>query len=147
MAKKLEKIIDLNVDPSAFRLHSKGKGLICVNPKGITKNKLINKYAGEVYSPARWYEKQDAIKKYMKDHHQKNDLLDFYNIVLETHKIDPDGYKMLVTLLIRSLIRFLKETSLAGSAIPVHLTVEQWSLWPIMNMLLECTVCETFNMA
>ena len=51
----------------------------------------------------------------MKDHNQRNDLLDFYNIVMESHKNDPDGYKMMVifiTKLIfpntRLLIQFLR---------------------------------------
>ena len=98
MAKIIEQLLDLNIEPTAFRLLSKGKGLICIKPSGLQKNSLVSKYVGEVYSPSRWYEKQDAIKKYMKDNHQKNELLDFYNIVLESHKIDPDGYKMLVVL-------------------------------------------------
>ena len=31
--------------------------------------------------------------------HKKNDLLDFYNIMLETHKNDPKGYYLLVKLI------------------------------------------------
>ena len=67
MARIIETLIDLNIDPTAFRLHSKGKGLICIEKNGFEKNRLVSKYVGEVYSPSRWYEKQDAIKKYMKD--------------------------------------------------------------------------------
>jgi hypothetical protein len=38
MAKKLLTIISLKVDPTAFRMHSKGRGLLCINPQGIKKN-------------------------------------------------------------------------------------------------------------
>ena len=34
---------------------------------GIKKNELIHKYIGEIYTPSRWYEKQDIIKKYLKE--------------------------------------------------------------------------------
>lgn len=45
-----------------FRVHSKGLGVICNRKEGIKKNQLIIEYFGELYSPWRWYEKQDVIK-------------------------------------------------------------------------------------
>ena len=57
---------------------------------------MVQKYIGEVYSPYRWYEKQDVIKKYLKEKNQKNELLDFYNIMIEFHKDDQKGYDVLV---------------------------------------------------
>lgn len=72
----------------AFRIHPKGTGVVCVRPEGIKERELIIEYFGELYSPARWYEKQDVIKQMSK----KSDLPDFYNIMLERHADDPDGY-------------------------------------------------------
>ncbi len=67
MTKILLKIINMEADPEAFRLHCKGRGIICINPNGIKQNELINNYIGEVYTPYGWYEKQDSIKKYLKE--------------------------------------------------------------------------------
>jgi hypothetical protein len=35
MTKILLKIINMEADPEAFRLHCKGRGIICINPNGI----------------------------------------------------------------------------------------------------------------
>jgi hypothetical protein len=74
----------------AFRVHPKGTGVICRRSEGIKANELIIEYFGELYSPARWYEKQDVIKQLSKA--KRGDLPDFYNILLERHSDDPDGY-------------------------------------------------------
>lgn len=66
-AKTLLKALDLNQDPEAFRIHSKGQGLVCMNKSGFKKNEFIVEYYGEIYSPWYWYEKQDQIKKYLKE--------------------------------------------------------------------------------
>ena len=66
-AKILLKAVHLNQDPEAFRIHSKGQGLICINKNGFKKNEFIVEYFGEIYPPWNWYEKQDKIKKYLKD--------------------------------------------------------------------------------
>ncbi len=47
----------------AFRVHTKGIGIICIAKEGIKCNELIHEYFGEIYAPWRWYEKQDIIKK------------------------------------------------------------------------------------
>mmetsp|Transcript_15545 Transcript_15545/g.28200 ORF Transcript_15545/g.28200 Transcript_15545/m.28200 type:complete len:677 (+) Transcript_15545:2248-4278(+) len=78
----------------AFRIHPKGTGVICVKPGGIKERELVIEYFGEIYSPARWYEKQDIIKQLTKS--KKADLPDFYNIMLERHADDPDGYDTVV---------------------------------------------------
>jgi hypothetical protein len=88
------------------RPYSKGLGVVCINPKGITKNSLIIKYFGEVYPPWYWYLKQDAIKsfltqlkkgKFKRLSQYKNDYnMEFYNIFLEKHRSEPKGTELLV---------------------------------------------------
>lgn len=85
----------LEIDKSAFRIHSKGMGVICINKQGITENDFIIQYLGEVYQPWRWYERQDFTKEYLKQCGKRNILPDFYNITLEIHKDDPRGYDVL----------------------------------------------------
>lgn len=79
-----------------FRVESKGKGLICIQKAGIQKNQFIVKYTGEIYQPYKWYEKQDMIKSYQKEKNKKDVLLDFYNIMLEKQKADPEGQEIMV---------------------------------------------------
>jgi hypothetical protein len=62
---------------------------------GIPANDLIAEYFGEIYTPWRWFEKQDLVKKYAKEKNKKDELPDFYNIMLERHKDDPAGYDVL----------------------------------------------------
>ncbi|EGR30374.1 SET domain protein, partial [Ichthyophthirius multifiliis] len=95
-SKVILKTLKINVDPEAFRIHSKGMGVICLNRQGIEKNDLIIQYFGEIYRPYRWFERQDFVKKFMKENNQKDVLPDFYNIMLEIHKNDPKGYDILV---------------------------------------------------
>lgn len=66
-AKMLLQALNMAQDPQAFRIHSKGQGLICINKKGFKKNEFIVEYFGEIYPPWYWYEKQDLIKKFLKD--------------------------------------------------------------------------------
>lgn len=98
LAKMLVKAIKFvnNFDTSAFRLHTKGYGVVCINEEGIAANDMIAEYFGEIYTPWRWFEKQDLIKKYCKEKDKKDELPDFYNIMLEKHKDDPDGYDILI---------------------------------------------------
>lgn len=89
-----------------IRPYSKGLGVVCINPNGITKNSLIIKYYGEVYPPWYWYLKQDAIKsfltqlkkgKFKRLSQYKNDYnMEFYNIFLEKHRSEPKGTELLV---------------------------------------------------
>jgi len=81
---------------AAFRLHTKGYGVVCMNENGMAPNALVAEYYGELYTPWRWFEKQDLIKKYCKEKKMINNQPDFYNIMLEKHKDDPDGYDILV---------------------------------------------------
>ena len=74
-----------------FRIHPKGRGVICAKKDGIPKSTFISKYLGEVYLPSRWFELQDSIKKL----NPRHALLDFYNMVLERPKDDPTGYDVL----------------------------------------------------
>jgi hypothetical protein len=74
-----------------FRLHPKGRGLVCKNPCGIPASAFVSRYLGEVYSPYRWFELQDGLKKFAPN----EELNDFYNIVLERPTEDPRGYDVL----------------------------------------------------
>ncbi|EAR85193.3 SET domain protein (macronuclear) [Tetrahymena thermophila SB210] len=94
-AKILNKAIELKIDQEAFRIHPKGMGVICINRNGIDQNDLIIEYIGEIYRPYRWFERQDFIKKYMKDNNQQDVLPDFYNIMLELHKDEVKGIDIL----------------------------------------------------
>ena len=97
MAMQLKKIVALNRNGiNSFKVHSKGIGIVCMYPGGFKQNELINEYFGEVHPPWRWYEKQDVIKKGQYEKKISLDLPDFYNIMLEKHKFDPDGYDILV---------------------------------------------------
>ena len=75
-----------------FNVYCKGIGIFCKKKEGIKQNELIAPYLGEIYSPYLWYEKQDLIKSKKLD---KN-LPDFYNIMLERMKCDPDGYNLIM---------------------------------------------------
>lgn len=81
--------------PSRFKIYSKGIGVICTSKLGISKNTLICPYFGEIYPPWRWYEKQDIIKKGQKEGRLSTELSDFYNIMLDRHRDDPDGFDVL----------------------------------------------------
>lgn len=97
MAKHLLKVVELNRKGiEAFKVYSKGVGVVCCSSSGFRRNELINEYYGEIYPPWRWYEKQDIIKKGQNEGRISQDLPDFYNITLEKHKYDPDGYDVLV---------------------------------------------------
>ena len=74
-----------------FRLHPKGVGVVCIRPEGLEPGTYVNDYLGEIYSPWRWYERQDAIKK----REPGKDLPDFFNITLERPKEDAGGYDTL----------------------------------------------------
>jgi len=66
-----------------------------LNRTGIRSSEFIVEYYGELYEPWRWYERQDFTKRFMKDM-KMTEVPDFYNICLEKHKDEPEGYDMLV---------------------------------------------------
>lgn len=78
------------VGSNYFRLHPKGVGLVCKREDGIPPLTFVEEYLGEIHTPWRWFELQDAVKKIT-----GSELPDFYNIVLERPKDDPDGYDVL----------------------------------------------------
>lgn len=47
---------------------------------------------GEVYPPYRWCEKNDVVEQAQKKFNLKPTLPDFYNILLERPRQDPNGY-------------------------------------------------------
>ncbi|GIL69137.1 hypothetical protein Vretifemale_124 [Volvox reticuliferus] len=73
-----------------FRLHPKGRGVVCKVPEGLSAFTFVEEYLGELHSPWRWFEIQDAIKKLT-----QQELPDFYNITLERPRDDPDGYDVM----------------------------------------------------
>eukprot|EP00803_Ostreobium_quekettii_P008883 evm.model.scf_335EXC.9 EVM.evm.TU.scf_335EXC.9 scf_335EXC:53090-63556(+) len=82
---------DKVVDPKKriyFRAHPKGQGVLCMRPGGLPPGTFVAEYLGEVYSPWRWFERQDVIKKRNPD----AALPDFYNISLERPQDDDMGY-------------------------------------------------------
>lgn len=96
----LSEIMSQDIVLNEFRIHPKGTGVICLSPIGIPKNSLIIEYFGELYSPAKWYEKQDLIKSLTNQLRKKDNTIetlpDFYNIMLERHHDDPEGYDVLI---------------------------------------------------
>lgn len=62
--------------------------MICCRPGGLPKGAFVEEYLGEVYTPWRWFERQDSIKKLNPD----GFLPDFYNIQIERPKEDALGY-------------------------------------------------------
>lgn len=74
-----------------FRMHPKGIGIVCVRPGGLPPGTYIQDYLGELYSPWRWYERQDAIKK----REPNKELPDFFNITLERPAEDARGHDVL----------------------------------------------------
>lgn len=73
-----------------FRIHPKGVGLVCKRDGGLPRLTFVEEYLGEIHTPWRWFELQDAVKKITGD-----ELPDFYNILLERPKDDPGGYDVL----------------------------------------------------
>ena len=74
-----------------FRMHPKGIGIVCIRPEGLPPGTYIQDYLGELYSPWRWFERQDAIKKREPD----KELPDFFNITLERPAEDAAGHDVL----------------------------------------------------
>ena len=94
LAKHLFNLINISKEYEQMfgKVYCKGIGIFCKKKEGIKQNELIAPYLGEIYSPYLWYEKQDLIKSKKLD---KN-LPDFYNIMLERMKNDPDGYNLIM---------------------------------------------------
>lgn len=78
-----------------FRIHPKGTGVICTNKGGIRPDVFVSEYLGEIYPPYRWCEKLDVLRKTQAIYGLKPVLPDFYNILLEKHRSNSDGYGML----------------------------------------------------
>jgi [histone H3]-lysine4 N-trimethyltransferase ATXR3 len=83
-------------DKDAFRVHTKGKGAICVDPQGIEQGTFIVEYFGEIYEPWRWFDREDFIKEVLKKRKVKKHMPEFYNIALEKHPDEPLGSDMLM---------------------------------------------------
>lgn len=46
---------------SYFQIHQKGRGVVCCRKQGIPKNCFITEHIGEIYSPAKWHEKETSL--------------------------------------------------------------------------------------
>lgn len=88
-----------------FRIHPKGTGVVCADKGGIRPDVFVSEYLGEIYPPYRWCEKLDVLRKVQNMYGVKPTLPDFYNILLEKHRTNSDGYGMLSGL---CLVFFLK---------------------------------------
>eukprot|EP00883_Tetradesmus_obliquus_P002426 jgi/Sobl393_1/12606/SZX60780.1 len=73
-----------------FRLHPKGRGVVVARQEGVPAFTFVEEYFGQLHTGWRWFEMQDAIKKIT-----QKELPDFYNILLERPRDDPDGYDAL----------------------------------------------------
>ena len=99
-----------------FRLHPKGVGVVCVKKEGIPAGTYVQDYLGELYTPWRWYERQDAIKK----REPGKALPDFFNITLERPKDDDAGID---TLFVEAAHRCTFASRLSHSCAPNCQTV------------------------
>ena len=88
----LDRCIRQNI---VFKIHPKGVGVRCTVPTGAVAGTFVSEYLGELYSPWRWFERQDAVKLTQKKVKFKPALPDFYNIMLERHYDDEAGYDVL----------------------------------------------------
>ena len=61
-----------------YRLHPKGVGVVCIRKEGLQPGMFVNHYLGEMYSPWRWYERCDAMKK----RNPNQELPSLFNITL-----------------------------------------------------------------
>jgi hypothetical protein len=75
-----------------FRIHPKGTGVVCINPDGIQPHQFVTEYLGELYPAYRWCERMDVVEQAQQTFELKPTLPDFYNILLERPRQDPDGY-------------------------------------------------------
>ena len=90
----------------SLRIHSKGLGVICQNPKGIKKNELISEYLGEVYPPWYWNNKQNAIRNFLAKikkstnkkflEYKNNYKVEFYNIMVEKEINEKHGREIFI---------------------------------------------------
>lgn len=75
-----------------FRIHPKGTGVICINPAGIQPHVFLTSYLGELYPSYRWCERLDVVEQAQQTFELKPTLPDFWNILLERPRQDPNGY-------------------------------------------------------
>ena len=52
---------DLQVGHDFFRIHPKGKGVICLRPQGLPALTFVEEYLGEMHAPWRWFEIQVSM--------------------------------------------------------------------------------------
>jgi hypothetical protein len=77
-----------------FRVHPKGRGVVC-NQHRISAGHILTQYLGEVFPAWQWAEKQQAMEYAQKFGGLKAALPSFYNITLERHPDDSEGYDLM----------------------------------------------------
>lgn len=77
---------------AALRIHPKGQGVIA--KRVIQPHTYILPYIGEVFSPSKWFEKEDGVKQYYYKNKLNSNLQEFYDIVLERSEKDSGGYNL-----------------------------------------------------
>ena len=92
-----------------FRVHPKGQGIVA--KRKIAKGTLVEHYLGEVYTPCRWFEKQDALRKVSR----AGELPDFYNIALE---VPPEAARGRDVIFVEAADRGTFASRLAHSCTP-----------------------------
>lgn len=70
-----------------FWVSCKGLGVVCVDPNGIESNVRIGDFLGDVVPLWYWYERQKAVKEYISNNCEFENLKlnsnkDFYNITV-----------------------------------------------------------------
>lgn len=57
---------------------------------------MVAEYFREIiYTPWRWYKKQELVKRHCQELKKKDELPDFHKIMMEKHKDDKAGYDIL----------------------------------------------------
>ncbi|ETO04525.1 huntingtin interacting protein [Reticulomyxa filosa] len=74
-----------------FAIYSKGTGVLCTRPQGISQNQFVVSFIGEVYPAWCWYEKSGRIR-WLEESVNAEKQSEFFNITLERHCNDPEGY-------------------------------------------------------
>jgi len=88
-----DSVSELGID--SFRIHPKGTGVICTAVEGIAPHQVVCEYLGELYPSYRWCERMDILKQAQRKFLLKPTLPDFYNILLERPRQDPNGYGLM----------------------------------------------------
>lgn len=102
-------------DADSFLMHSKGHGIVCNKEGGFQKDEFIEQYLGEMYTPWRWFERQDAIRASQRDLSAEKESPEFYNITLERPAGDTRGFDIIY---VEAMYRTAFVSRLSHSCLP-----------------------------